>query len=137
MGKMTFQDCLNKGKLVVRKLDPSAIDAELAAAEYDIQKAEKDFEEGDFKWATVKAYYSAFHSARALLFWKGYSEKSHRCLLAFLEAFFPQLSHEFSTLLMLRETADYDSNYSEATARKAIELSGAIIDKTKEILVNL
>ena len=135
MAGMSFDECKRKGKIVRTALDASAINKELASAEYDVEKARKDFEDGDFKWATIKAYYSAFHAARALLLREGYIEKSHRCLLAFLEAFFPELVMNFSTLMMLRETADYESHYSKSTSSRAIELAEqlvkAVLDKLK------
>ena len=46
---------------------------ELDAAQSDLDA--RDSLGGDkFKWTTIQAYYSMFHSARALVYWKGYRE---------------------------------------------------------------
>ena len=49
---------------------------EVKGAEYDLERARKSFEEGDFKWATVKGYYAIFHAARALLYNAGFRERA-------------------------------------------------------------
>jgi len=65
---MDIQDCLRERFLV--KVEPASdlIEKELAEAAYDFEKAENAFEEEDWKWAIVKAYYGMFHAARAMLF---------------------------------------------------------------------
>lgn len=45
-----------------------------------------------FKWATIQAYYSMFHAARALLYSAGYREKSHPALLTALNEIFAKPS---------------------------------------------
>jgi hypothetical protein len=72
-----FDRCVKERKLVKIKEDRALINKELKGAEYDLSKAKKSLEDDDFKWATIKAYYSMFHSARALVFSKGYREKTH------------------------------------------------------------
>ena len=37
---------------------------ELLGAGYDLDKARRSLDQGDYKWSTVQAYYSMFHSAR-------------------------------------------------------------------------
>ena len=90
---------------------------EIASAEYDLQKSKNSFHAEDFKWTIVQAYYSMFQAARALIYSKGYREKSHRaCLVALKELFLHALGEErinnFGEAMDLRESADYGSAYT-------------------------
>jgi uncharacterized protein (UPF0332 family) len=66
-----------KGKLLVKK--------ELKAAKDDLKEAQDRFKSKKYKYATITAYYSMFHSARALLYGKGYGEKSHYWLIVAMQ----------------------------------------------------
>jgi uncharacterized protein (UPF0332 family) len=52
----------------------------LSTAERFLHSAEKNLEIDEYEMVELAAYNSAFHSARALLFSKGYTERSHSCL---------------------------------------------------------
>jgi uncharacterized protein (UPF0332 family) len=52
----------------------------LSTAERFLHSAEKNLEINEYEMVELAAYNSAFHSARALLFSKGYTERSHSCL---------------------------------------------------------
>ncbi len=80
-----FQRCIDQGKLKPFKASKEMIRKEIASSAYDLERAERSLKEKDAKWATIQSYYSMFHSARALIFNKGYREKSHRCLLVALQ----------------------------------------------------
>jgi uncharacterized protein (UPF0332 family) len=41
---------------------------ELSESESDLKSSEKSLAEGNPKWATVQAYYSMFHAAKALVY---------------------------------------------------------------------
>jgi uncharacterized protein (UPF0332 family) len=92
-----------------------------------------------FKWATIQAYYSMFHSSRALLFSKGYREKSHFALLLALRELFSKelersLMGRFEDGMNLRQEADYGSKFSEAGAIDTIDGAEELLKKAKEIL---
>ena len=74
------------------KISGDMIEKEFAVAESDLASAVRSLRDGDHKWATVQGYYSIFHAARALLFARGYREKSHRvskrCCEIFIHARF-------------------------------------------------
>ncbi len=64
-----------------------------------------------------------FHTARALLYSKGYREKSHYCLIVAMKALFVtnrlldvSLIETFQMAKSLRENADYDNEYSKKSA---------------------
>ena len=67
-----FKRCLEKGKLVKTEIDKGLIQKEIDAANSDLKDAQDVLEVGKTKLATISAYYSMFHAARALLYLKGY-----------------------------------------------------------------
>ena len=80
-----------------------------------------------------------FHSARALLYSKGYREKIHHALLVAIRELFskelaPTLTDKFEDTTNLREEADYGLRFSQAGAEAAIEGATEILQATQEIL---
>jgi uncharacterized protein (UPF0332 family) len=91
-----FKRLLDERKLVRIKPDRKLVLKEIEAARSDLVDARESLERNKFKWATIQGYYSMFHSARALLFEKGYREKSHYALLiALRELFSGVVEHSF------------------------------------------
>ena len=134
-----FDECVRKRKIVRERKDPALVKKELEQAAYDLGRARDSFGDGDFKWSTVQAYYVMFHAARALLFSKGYREKSHRCLYHALEHLFADslgasFLDDFRLAMSLREDADYGYVYSESNAEESIENAESFLEKAKKIL---
>ena len=71
-----FDQCKKKRRIVRQDFTASLIPPEFDAAHKDLEWARRSLEERNEKWATIQAYYSIFHAARALLFAKGYREKA-------------------------------------------------------------
>lgn len=69
-------------KLIRSRVTKEMILKEIEAAENDLKEAEDSLGREKYKWTTIQGYYSAFHSARALLYSKGFREKSHYALLS-------------------------------------------------------
>ena len=118
---------LRERKIQRFRASREAILKELEGASYDLEKARRSLEQEDHKWATVQAYYSMFHSGRALLYSKGYREKSHSALLEALTALFVRtglLERDYIDDLRdaksMRESADYGMIFSEEGARTLI-----------------
>ena len=135
-----FEKMLEERRIIKGKITQEMIAKELKSAEYDLNKAKLSSEEGDFKWATVKAYYAMFHGIRALVYSKGYREKSHYALkIAFKELFIDAGILErkyykyFEDAMDLRESADYLSEYSEGGAKEAVENAGELLEKIRSI----
>jgi uncharacterized protein (UPF0332 family) len=57
-----FNKLLEERKLVKGGITPEMVEKEMKNAKLDLQRAEHTYDEGDYKWATVMAYYSMFHS---------------------------------------------------------------------------
>jgi len=132
---------LSERKMVRIKPDRELVLKEIQGAEYDLEKAERSITQSDFKWTTVQAYYAMFHSARALLYSKGYREKSHRSLLIALRELFTktgkireELIQNFEDVMDLREEADYGLEFSESGAKQAIAHAKKFLKTSKEIL---
>lgn len=128
-----FEKCLEKGKIVKIEIAPDLISKEIDEAKNDLNSCERSIQESNFKWAIIQAYYSMFHSFRALIFSKGYREKSHTCIKYAIESLFVdtgsldnQLLQDLSYAMKVREGADYGSVYGKDSA-----LGG---DSTKELL---
>ncbi len=136
-----FKDCLKKGKLRKFKILKGRIKTEIKAAKEDLQEAKDRLSKGKYKYATITAYYSLFHSARSLLYLKGFREKSHFCLKVAIEELHvkekvlePKFIEYFEEAIGLREAADYQSIFSKNGALRAIKGAKEFLKKAKEIL---
>lgn len=139
--KISFKDCLEKKKIFRFEPAKQLVDLELEDAQSDLKSAGEDYSESNFKWATIKGYYSMFHSARALLYSRGYREKGHYCLYLALKVFFVQegkldlrLVEDFNNSMILREDADYRRKFSQEGAQAVIEGARRFLKTTKELL---
>ena len=117
------------------------IEKELEGAKYDLSSAEESLHDEDYKWASVQAYYSMFHAAKALIFKKGYREKSHYCLLIALRELYvktkklnSEFADNFEMIMDIRHEADYALTYDEESARIAIENARNFLEKALALL---
>ena len=136
-----FKRCLEKKNLIKVDIDKDLIKKELKAAESDLKDSQDVLNAGKVKWATISAYYSMFHAARALLYSKGYREKSHFCLRAALKNLFVDKNlleasflDDYDTAKDLRENADYKSDFSQSSAEQLLNKAKQFLDKTKKLL---
>ncbi len=127
---MKFEECIDKGLI---KRDPGAtgrVDNSLKIAKRFLRSARKSLEIEEYEMAEIVAYNSGFHSARALLFAKGYIERSHYCLGIVLKYLYKEgeivkllntfdkirLSRHnvlYSGVLITREEAEFVVNFAE------------------------
>jgi uncharacterized protein (UPF0332 family) len=130
---------LNERKIMKSQISEDMVFKEIQAAQSDLQDALDSMQNNKFKWATIQSYYSMFHSARALLFKKGYREKSHYALfLAIRELYSKEIESSLITRfeqgMELRQEADYGLKYSETGALDTIEGAEILLCKAKAIL---
>jgi len=123
-----FTRCVEKGKIVPFAKGPSLVSKELDSSNDDPAASKDSLARGNYKWATIQAYYSMFHIARALIYAKKYREKSHYCLVVALEHLYVQrgiLEKGFVESLVIgkemRESADYRSSFSKEGAENLIQ----------------
>jgi len=134
-----FEKLLLERKLIRARIGRGMILKEITAADSDLSDGKDSLEQRKFKWATIQAYYSMFHSARALLYSKGFREKSHYALLVAIRELFPNdiehsLIRKFEYGMELRQEADYGLKFSEAGAIETIEGAEKFLEKVKAIL---
>ena len=74
-------------KSFLKRIEPSKklIEKELREAEYDLEKARSSLLDNDYKWSTIKSYYSMFHAPRAMLIFHGLKERKHFAVSIALE----------------------------------------------------
>ncbi len=134
-----IQKLLDERKLLRIRPDAKLVEKELAAARSDLKDARESLRLNKFKWATIQGYYAMFHSARALLFEKGYREKSHHALLVAIREVYADdiersLIQEFEHGMYLRQEADYGLKFSQGGAADVIESAEKILGRAKAIL---
>lgn len=119
-----FIKCLTQEKIREFSRGRELFRKELDLAAADLARGWNTFKDGDYKWATVQAYYSMFHSARALLYRNNYREKSHACLIEAIRVMYVSkgllaapIIESMQEAKRLREDADYYGDYSEAVAK--------------------
>jgi len=130
---------LQERKIIRSRISKGMVLKELEASKNDLGAARKSRDEEDYKWATVQAYYSIFHAAKALLYSKGFREKSHRGLLAALRQLYPReipgsMLDDFREAMELRESADYGLVWSDESATNVLDTAEAFLHKVKSIL---
>lgn len=130
-----FEDCIKRRGLIrFAAAGPDVVASELRAATEDMADSIAMLEQARWKRATITAYYVMFHSARALMLNRGYAEKSHYCLLVGFRELYGQATEGARLALaierarILREKADYESDFSEDSARSSSGLAGEFLD---------
>jgi uncharacterized protein (UPF0332 family) len=134
-----FQKLLEERKITRIKRDAALVAKEMAAAKEDLKDARESFELKKNKWATIQGYYAMFHAARAMLFDKGFREKSHYALLVAIRELYAgkierSLVQGFEHGMYLRQEADYGLKYSERGALDVIENAEKMFAGAKGIL---
>ena len=135
-----IQRLLAERKLIRAKISKEMILKEISAAKDDLEDAKDSFKFKKYKWATIQGYYSMFHSARALLYSKGFREKSHYALLSAIRELFKNelensLIASFEEAMNLRQEADYGLKYSEEGALETIEGVEKFLKRVSEVLM--
>lgn len=136
-----FQKAIEKKRILHFAQGKKQVKKEFLEAESDLSEARNRFESGKFKYATITGYYSMFHSARALIYSKGYREKSHYYLLVALNSLFvdtgllpEEITSEFHDAMVLREDADYHGNFTKEGAETVLKAAKEFLAVAKTIL---
>lgn len=117
---MNFKDCISKGLIRKDKSAPERIKKSLEIAERFIISSKKNLEIEELEMAEIASYNSIFHSARSLLFKKGFAERSHICVILSLK----ELHKDDYDLIDLLNTFD-----KIRISRHNIQYGGMLIDK--------
>lgn len=136
---MNIEDCIEKGYLIRVSFDKKLVQKEFDEANYDLEKAKDTLEENDFKWSIIKAYYSIFHAARAVLFSVGLREKRHFVIGIVLEKLSRKgklqykFVNDFRGAMAAREDADYRYVHNKDTAEYLVEIAEEFCRKMREL----
>ncbi len=136
-----FKDCLDKKKLYRSDAAKVLAGKEFKSATDDLADAEMSLSQKRYKWATIQAYYAMFHAARAMLYSRGYRERSHFCVVAGVEHLFGETKmidltwvRALKNAMSLREDADYSDAYSPDGAETSIQNAKGFLQEAKRIL---
>ncbi|MBI4214761.1 HEPN domain-containing protein [archaeon] len=129
MDKLSFdlESLIEKDHLTRIAPDPKSATKELMEARRDLASSEKDIRSGDIKWVLVKAYYSMFHAAKAILFLLGLKERRHYAVRKVLEWLVykgkleKRYVNDFNSMMDAREDADYELAYKPEQAPYALK----------------
>lgn len=115
-----WRECLKKGLI---RPDPTAknrVPGSLETAGRFLHAAEKTLAIDEYEMAQIAAYNSAFHSARAVLFAGGYTERSHACLAVSLS----ELCRDNNELVRMAATLD-----KMRIARHNVQYTGGLVNR--------
>lgn len=136
-----FKQCLESRKIITFLKGKELSGKELSVARSDLLDAKAGYENQRYKWSTIQGYYAMFHAAKALIYSRGYREKSHYCLSVALRTLFieegkldAQAGRDFLNAMNLREAADYEAEFSMDGARAVIASAERFIEKAVAIL---
>ena len=141
-----YNDCIDKGLL--RKIPASKDKAEqsLKKAHEWLEEAENSLEGKAFGSAILASYNAMFHSARAILFFDGFREKSHACVARYLEEKYVKigkLDKKWVELLdhcrEVRHNDQYDLSFfvTKEDAEKALKSAEDFSESMKELFKSI
>lgn len=138
---MNFKDCLSKGFIRIDKSAPERVSKSLEIAERFISAAKKNIEIGELEMSEIASYNSIFHSARSLLFKKGYTERSHICIILALKELYKnnyellELLNTFDKIRISRHNIQYGGELINIEEAEFVhEFSIRFLEKTKDII---
>lgn len=144
--RFDLNDCIKEGLL--RSIPPSSEKAEgsAKAAQRWLEEAEKDFSGKAFNSCVMAAYLAMFHSARAILFFDGFREKSHYCVARYLEEKYVAkrlLERKWVELLDHSRELRHDDQYAisflatEGEAESAMKAAKEFVERMTKLLADV
>jgi uncharacterized protein (UPF0332 family) len=80
-----LKDCFREGLLRKTARSKEKAWRSIEVAKKWLEEAKKNINIGAFNSSMISSYLAMFHSARAILFFDGFREKSHYCIARYLE----------------------------------------------------
>ena len=139
---MNLEYCHQRGLIKKASISDEIIKKEFKMAMEFVNESEKVYNAQIYRSALAAAYYTMSHMARAILYKKGYTERSHACLfLSLIEIVDDEdievaltISNEFRKM---REAAQYEGKtVLQEEAKVALREAKDFVElvKSKEIL---
>jgi len=144
--KFNYKECLKLGLLRKIPVSKEKADKSIETADRWINEAAQNLKNKSFNSSVLSSYLAMFHSARAILFFDGYREKSHACISKYLEEFYVKkglLENKWVELLdhyrELRHDDQYSFNFyaTEEEAESALNIAKEFTEKMKKVLEQL
>jgi len=136
---MRLKDCY-KEKLL-RKIKPSIQYAtkSLETSQEFIKKAEDNLKIKNYDIAVFCSYTSMFHASRALLFKDGVKERSHICIISYINEIYPhlrKLANQLDTYRRNRHNTLYALDFltTKDDANQSIEDAKTFIEQIQKII---
>ncbi len=138
---MKIKELMRRRELRKIPIDKNKVEGSLKTAEMKINEARELFNEGFFNQVIISAYTSMFHSGRAILYNRGYQEKSHYSVFVYLNEKYgdkipKSLLLSFDNYRSERHKVLYGFEYkiSKEEAEIVVSDSEKFLNKVKEIL---
>jgi len=80
-------ECFERRLLRKENIGPGRWERSIEVSSLKLERAKSLFEDGYYEESIFQAYTSMFHAARAVLYHDGVSEKSHVCVISYLEEY--------------------------------------------------
>ena len=137
-----YNDCIENGLL--RRIPPSrdkAVQSLKKASEW-LKESENSLKAEAYGSTILTSYMAMFHSARAILFFDGFREKSHACVSKYLEEKYVKtgkLDKKWIELLDHNREVRHDDQYnlsffsSEDDAEKSLESARDFIQSMEKL----
>ena len=132
---MKLEELLKKGLIHKQSIDNDEIAGSIAVSEHFLKRAKGNLKMGFFDVAFLLAYNAMFHTARALLFYKGYKERGHYAMIEALKELYKEDSQlqEYLKVLDLYRITRHSIQYSGELSN---ELDAEAITKDAERFIN-
>ncbi|MBS3099164.1 HEPN domain-containing protein [Candidatus Pacearchaeota archaeon] len=137
---MDFQKCLDEGFIRKDRNVEERVSDEILLAERFLNSAKNNLKIKEYEMCVIAAYNSIFHCERALLYKKGYTERSHFCIVVALKRFYDdekliELLHSADKIRISRHEVQYRGKFVErGEVEFVIGLAEQLLNHTKEIL---
>ena len=136
-----IEDLIKKGKIKKTVFSEEMYKKEFRVGEKDLESAKESFENENYKWATIQAYYAIFHIVRALVYKEGYREESHTALKHIFRELYIKTNklpisiyNSLENGMNLREMADYKESYSKTGAENIIKSVLKAVSEVKKLI---
>jgi uncharacterized protein (UPF0332 family) len=137
---MKYENCLHKGMIKKSSTAQERVKQSLALGDKFLKSAGKNLEISENESSELLAYTALFHHARALLFQKGYLERSHICLFIALQKLYPEHVPLFQRADKIRLERHNIQYCGLATDAESVEFVLELVDefgaKAKELLAH-
>lgn len=137
---MNYENCLHKGMIKKSFTAQERVKQSLALGDKFLKSARKNLEMSENESSELLAYTALFHYARALLFHKGYLERSHVCLFIALQKLYPEHAPLFKRADKIRLERHNIQYWGLATDAESVGFVLELVDefgaKAKELLAN-